>query len=287
MKQLDFFFDYFSALRAKASAPTAKTLVAGGRREQMETFFIHGRPVKIRRKAYHRNLSLTVKPNGSMTVTTSRTIPLKMITKFAQDSWPWVEEQMSKFEGLKERYPKKRFLPGEYFTVLGADYSLKVARQEVKRVDVSLTESSLLVTLPSAGVPHAVAIDAVRSFYEELGKKILSERLHYYSQKLQLYPHSVSYRCQKTRWGSCSSSGHISLNWRLAVAPMEVLDYVVVHELCHLKHPNHSKNFWKLVETTIPRWKKIRYWLSENQYAFDFLSEVSELHTQSVNMLNK
>ena len=69
---------------------------------------------------------------------------------------------------------------------------------------------------------------------------------------------------QRTLWGSCSRSGTLSFNWRLVLAPLEVLDYVVVHELCHLRVPNHSYGFWSLVELRRPRWRELRAWLCEH-----------------------
>ncbi len=74
----------------------------------------------------------------------------------------------------------------------------------------------------------------------------------------------VEIRDQRTRWGSCSPSGTLSFNWRLALAPFEVLDYVVVHELCHLLEPNHSQRFWNLVASRRPRWHNQRDWLSKH-----------------------
>jgi hypothetical protein len=74
----------------------------------------------------------------------------------------------------------------------------------------------------------------------------------------------IEVRGQRTRWGSCSSRGTLSLNWRLALAPLEVLDYVVVHELCHLCEPNHSPRFWRLVAERRPNWREQRAWLREH-----------------------
>jgi len=74
----------------------------------------------------------------------------------------------------------------------------------------------------------------------------------------------IQVRDQRTRWGSCSSRGTLSFNWRLVLAPLEVLDYVVVHELCHLREPNHSRAFWSLVESRRPRWREQRAWLREH-----------------------
>jgi predicted metal-dependent hydrolase len=72
----------------------------------------------------------------------------------------------------------------------------------------------------------------------------------------------VQIRDQRTRWGSCSARGTLSFNWRLALAPLEVLDYVVVHELCHLREPNHSQRFWRLVASRRPGWRRQRDWLT-------------------------
>jgi len=74
----------------------------------------------------------------------------------------------------------------------------------------------------------------------------------------------IAVRDQRTRWGSCSPSGTLSFNWRLALAPLEVLDYVVVHELCHLREPSHSRRFWRLVESRRPDWRERRAWLREH-----------------------
>jgi predicted metal-dependent hydrolase len=77
-------------------------------------------------------------------------------------------------------------------------------------------------------------------------------------------PARVQIRDQRSRWGSCSTRGTLSFNWRLVLAPFDVLDYVVVHELCHLREPNHSRRFWKLVEQRRPDWRAQRDWLHEH-----------------------
>jgi hypothetical protein len=77
-------------------------------------------------------------------------------------------------------------------------------------------------------------------------------------------PKRIQIRDQRSRWGSCSTTGTLSFNWRLVLAPFEVLDYVVVHELCHMREANHSGRFWKLVEARRPDWRKHKGWLDEH-----------------------
>ncbi len=83
---------------------------------------------------------------------------------------------------------------------------------------------------------------------------------------------SITIRDQKTRWGSCSSSGTLSFNYRLIFAPPAILDYVVVHELCHLTHMNHSKDFWNMVESVLPDYKERRQWLKEHGQELNLLT---------------
>lgn len=84
------------------------------------------------------------------------------------------------------------------------------------------------------------------------------------AQELGVDVGHITIRDQRTRWGSCSPNGNLSFNWRLVLAPFEVLDYVVVHEVCHLREANHSRRFWRLVETRRPEWREQKAWLDEH-----------------------
>ncbi len=89
-------------------------------------------------------------------------------------------------------------------------------------------------------------------------------RVQHYAPMLGVHPGKISIRDQKTRWGSCSSSGTLSFNWRLILAPPQVLDYVVVHELSHMRQMNHSKAFWSTVESIMPDYKQWDQWLKDH-----------------------
>ncbi|NLL76797.1 MAG: M48 family metallopeptidase [Clostridiales bacterium] len=109
---------------------------------------------------------------------------------------------------------------------------------------------------------------ALEKRYKEAARELIPKRAAYYiSAYPALFPHSysrITVRDQKTRWGSCSSKGTLSFNWRLMLAPPAVLDYVIVHELCHLTHMNHSRDFWECVGTILPDYKKHKKWLKEH-----------------------
>lgn len=105
---------------------------------------------------------------------------------------------------------------------------------------------------------------ALEKRYRDAAGDYIPKRVEYYHQFTGGNYQKVTIRDQKTRWGSCSSNGTLSFSFRLMMAPPRVLDYVVVHELCHLTHMNHSKEFWNMVETILPDYKEHRKWLKEN-----------------------
>lgn len=106
--------------------------------------------------------------------------------------------------------------------------------------------------------------EALARRYREAAKEYFPKRVSYYQAQMGGEYERIVIREQKTRWGSCSSRGTLSFNWRLMLAPPAVLDYVVVHELAHLQQMNHSKKFWDIVERVMPDYRSRRKWLKEN-----------------------
>lgn len=100
--------------------------------------------------------------------------------------------------------------------------------------------------------------------HRELARQVLRRRAEYYAGQMQVSYGRIAVKDQKTRWGSCSSKGNLNFNWRLILAPEEVLDYVVVHELAHRREMNHSQQFWQLVESVLPDYRQRKRWLKEN-----------------------
>jgi predicted metal-dependent hydrolase len=108
--------------------------------------------------------------------------------------------------------------------------------------------------------PHGVSELEGRRAARELVHMLVEDE----TAELGVEAGKIQIRDQRTRWGSCSANGNLSFNWRLVLAPFEVLDYVVVHEVCHLREANHSRRFWRLVETRRPNWRDQKTWLDEH-----------------------
>ena len=110
--------------------------------------------------------------------------------------------------------------------------------------------------------------DAIKEFRQRAVRE-LPDRLRHLAERHGLVVGRISVRNQRSRWGSCSPSGHISLNWRLVLMPEEVKDYVLIHELMHLRRLDHSPHFWRLVAHACPAHEWCRRWLRENKYTFE------------------
>lgn len=108
--------------------------------------------------------------------------------------------------------------------------------------------------------------------YRNAARDTFTRRVAYYHQFTGGNYTSITIRDQKSRWGSCSSRGTLSFNYRLVFAPPKVLDYVVVHELCHLTHMNHSKDFWNLVAEVMPEYKEYKKWLREHGHELNLIT---------------
>lgn len=116
----------------------------------------------------------------------------------------------------------------------------------------------------SLSIQEKNQLNALKKRYRQAAKEYIPARVAYYHQFIPGNYRQVVIRDQKTRWGSCSSSGTLSFNYRLMLAPPAILDYVVVHELCHIHHMNHSADFWHAVEQILPDYKEKRKWLKEH-----------------------
>lgn len=241
-----------------------------------------GFPVKVRRKAFMRRLSMHIFMNGTIKITAGKLVSAKQILKFLNEHKNWISKVQSENLELRQKYPPKHFVEGELFPYLGGQIPLRSVKGRYKVLKFIFFADHLRCEIPQGkNYQYEDYRRALLRCYEKAGRRWLSCRVEFWAQKMNSFPQKVSVRSQKTRWGSCSSEGHISLNWRLLAAPLPVLDYVVIHELAHLTHQNHSNKFWMLVEQFDSRYKYNRNWLRKNQWAFDFLAKKSELHHET------
>lgn len=216
-------------------------------------------------------LRLTVRPDGSLRVTAPLRASQSLVEEFVLANFDWIETQRTKALENQIKNPPRSFSEGEKFRFFGEERALVFEDSKVKRVRVELVEKYLVVAIAENERTKKNISYAITKFFDAQARLHLPERVEYFSSKMGVQPSGLSFRRQKTRWGSCSSRGHISLNWKLLFAPEVVIDYLVVHELAHLVHANHSKRFWDLVKIHDPEYLRHRRWLRDHQSETTYL----------------
>lgn len=183
---------------------------------------------------------------------------------FLREKAAWVVEKRREFARYRERVPDRTFEPGETFPVLGSERELVVEPARENR----LTEAT--IRLRQSAVEQSSVKRALENFYRALARERFTERADHYAPRMGVEYEQIEVRNQRTKWGSCSSTGTLGLNWRLLLAPPAISDYVVVHELAHLREMHHGEAFWSIVEVFDPAWEEHRTWLRENSAALVF-----------------
>ena len=183
------------------------------------------------------------------------------VAAFLQKKRPWIRSKVAEIQ-LLPPHRTKELVSGESFAYLGRHYRLKV--QEGHQVGVSLSGGYLKATIRpnEQGEHRTLKIQQyLHNWYRNKAQERLKEKTDRYAKQIGVSPAAVSVRNFKSRWGSCDKKGQVVFNWNIIKAPHSVVDYVVVHELCHLIHPNHSKEFWQVVGRFDSNYLEHRQWL--------------------------
>ena len=165
---------------------------------------------------------------------------------------------------------------GDTYHFLGQPKILRPSVTLLNNAFVSIYEDQLLFHCPHSWSKNQMhnypeLQKQILHFYQREAKSFISKKLNSFSQLTHLYPNDISFRNQRSRWGSCSSTGRLSLNWRMIVFPESVIDYILVHELCHLEFMDHSDHFWKLVQHILPDFQESEKFLKNHSTMADFL----------------
>jgi len=187
------------------------------------------------------------------------------IMSFVEDKSEWVRKRMSLNLEKQKKYAPRRYVTGERLFCLGKEHCLVV--EEGALAGVVLNSENIIVRI-RPGTPVELLEQMVRRqlslWYVRLAVKKIEERVRHFTRAIGATPRSVRIKAIKSRWGSCSSGGGVNFAWQIIMAPEPILDYLVVHELCHLIHHNHSAEYWDLVQSIIPDYRERRKWLREN-----------------------
>ncbi len=216
--------------------------------------------VKIVESGKRKTIGLQVQPSGRIVVRVPRRTPLSVVNDVLEKKRAWLEKNV---RAARRREPvKKGFVEGEGFLYLGKKYPMKF----VDRTDRVQQEAELyLDDYYYLDVPaRDRARELFEAWYREHAKTVIDERVAWYGRFDDFEFNEVKISWAKKRWGSCTAKRNLNFNWRIVMAPLEIIDYLVVHELCHLTEANHSRRYWAEVEKILPDYQERRQWLKEH-----------------------
>lgn len=201
----------------------------------------------------------------TVTVRVPQRLTEERIKEFVKNKAGWIVNRQARIREDRLNSFGRNYVAGECFPYLGRPYMLNIEKSHHHMTSkCRLLDGLLEVTIPVSIDERAAVKHALVDWYRKKAETIICQRLPYFMTKLNLHPTSVEIKNQKTQWGSCSPSGNIRFNWKIIMAPREVLDYIIVHELCHIVYGNHQPPFWNMVAAVIPDYKERKDWLRDH-----------------------
>lgn len=226
----------------------------------------------IRRK--RKSIGITISPEKGVQVSAPSWVGKAQIEEILKQKAHWIYKKLQLIEDMKSQKAERKFISGEVFPLLGKDLNLEVLyKAGTKNTTVVPGVERLFVVLPSGlsdDKQEARIREALTGWFMEQAASIIRKRMDIYADRLNVKPAKLLLKSQKTRWGSCTRDNKININWKIVSAPLDIVDYLVVHELAHIRVKNHSKTYWELVESILPDYRERRKWLKANGHRLGF-----------------
>ena len=214
-----------------------------------------------------KTMEISIAPTGNIKVRSPIGIPEDVIIEKVREKASWISK---KLYHLKHRYYQpinREFAAGELFMYLGREYPIEINVDiNINKPIVTILNDKITVSVKNKNKEYIRK--ALELWYRQNAKEEINKRISFYQKFFSMTPSEVKVKEQKKRWGSCTYKDALLFNWRCVMATESVLDYIVVHEMCHMVHKNHSKEYWKLVASILPDYKQREQWLKNNGYKF-------------------
>jgi len=221
----------------------------------------------IVRSSRRKTVGIYIGLNGDVVVRSPRSLEADRIKELIRKRARWIIEKQEFIKTHSQLGSEKEFVSGEFFFYLGRQYRLKVITPASKAAEgCKLIQGRFFIGINgdlSRAETRGAVKEALIDWYIGRAKEKISERLELYARQIGRWPKRIEIKDHKSRWGSCSRNGIIRFNWKIIMAPVSALDYVIVHELCHLIHQHHSARFWQEGQSSIPDYAMRRKRLKE------------------------
>lgn len=225
----------------------------------------------IKKSVRAKHIRITVAKDG-VVITVPAFLSEKKAISFVEQKKEWIAQKVDNLGGFTSERNTLQFTDGEELPFQGEKFKLRVVESDRKRTSVQLKGDCFWVHI-NRGITADFRTTEIKrrleQLYKDLAREAVIERVDFFKLQLGVDYNQIRFKEQKSRWGSCSKKCNLNFNWKLVMAPPDVIDYVVVHELCHLLHMNHSQDFWQCVEGILPNYRDSRLWLKKNGWKLD------------------
>jgi predicted metal-dependent hydrolase len=216
-------------------------------------------------RSKRRTIGLEIATNGTLIVRAPIRISVADLQKIIDNKKDWIKEKQHQARLRYQSIVPRQFAPGEEFFYLGQRYPLRITSDWRRPFEFNGSE----FLIGDQFTRHAKRL--FQTWYMTQAKDVILPRVEMYAQKAGQRYAKVSLSHAMTRWGSCNSKRYLNFNWRLVMAPLDMIDYVVAHEVAHLEELNHSCRFWAKVKTLMPDYKVRQDWFKENANQLRFV----------------
>lgn len=211
---------------------------------------------------------IVIERDGQVIVRAPQRIPDERIEDMVELKRYWIYKNLAEWRDLNATRVLREFRNGEGFLYLGRSYRLLLVANQLEPLQLRGGRFCLRRDLVDTGEMVA-AKSAFRDYYIARGIERLTQRVNYYAPKVGVIPAKIAVRDMGNRWASCSPTGNLVFHWKCVMSPQTIIDYIVVHELCHLHHLDHTNAFWNEVDKVMPDYRERKEWLKTNGAGLD------------------
>lgn len=215
-----------------------------------------------------KTLSIKIEAPRIITVIAPMGLSEEKIIELVKTKSKWVVKKLFDMEEMQYLRKDKQYINGESFSYMGRNYSLQIVFDQNKITPEGKLDKGKIYVYTNNNDEDVIK-GALINLYMEKAKENIEERIEYYQPYFDLKPSKIIIKDQKKCWGSCNRNRELRFNFRCIMTPSTVLDYIVVHEMCHMVHMNHSKDFWNLVESILPDYKERRQLLKNTEIKYE------------------
>jgi|TARA_R100000789_G_scaffold71929_2_gene67570 hypothetical protein len=212
---------------------------------------------------------IVIERNGSITVRPPRCLTPEQVDETVLSKRMWIYRNLAEWRDLNATRVTREWVSGESFLYLGSSYRLQLVREQDEPLKLKDGRFCLLRSVVEAGGDEA-AQQVFESFYKEKGLARLRKRVAFFAPRVGVTPGAIHIKDIGYRWASCLKNGDLHFHWKCLMAPLTIIDYIVVHELCHLHHRDHSDAFWNEIDKVLPDYRKRKEWLRVRGAELDF-----------------